>query len=161
MKCTLSNWTGIAYKIPRTDIDKCKDMDILKQSGVYFLFGTDNTNGENVVYIELAKQISEAEKRGASTGLTEDELAFYDALADNESAREVMGDDILKQIARGLTTAIKNNISVDWSIRESVQAKMRMIIKRLLKKYGYPPDKTTKAVEVVMEQTKLMCQYEA
>ncbi len=111
--------------------------------------------------IELAKEISEAEKRGETTGLTPDELAFYDALAENESAREVMGDEILVQIARDLTTAIKNNISVDWAIRESVQAKMKMIIKRLLKKYGYPPDKTAKAVEIVMEQTKLMCENEA
>ncbi|MGI6678471.1 MAG: type I restriction endonuclease subunit R [Dehalobacterium sp.] len=111
--------------------------------------------------IELAKQISEAEKRGESTGLTSDELAFYDALADNESAREIMGDEILKQIARDLTQSIKNNISVDWAIRESVQAKMKMTIKRLLKKYGYPPDQTTKAVDTVMEQTKLMCQNES
>ena len=111
--------------------------------------------------IELAKQISEAEKRGESTGLTPDELAFYDALADNESAREIMGEDILKQIARDLTLAIKNNISVDWAIRDSVQAKMKMIIKRLLKKYGYPPDQTAKAVDIVMEQTKLMCQNES
>ena len=110
--------------------------------------------------IELAKQISEAEKRGESTGLTTDELAFYDALADNESAKEVMGEDILKQIARDLTISIKNNISVDWAIRESVQAKMKMTIKRLLKKYGYPPDKTAKAVDIVMEQTKLMCENE-
>jgi len=110
--------------------------------------------------IELAKQISKAEKRGESTGLTPDELAFYDALADNESAREIMGEDILKQIARDLTQSIKNNISVDWAIRESVQAKMKMTIKRLLKKYGYPPDKTAKAVDTVMEQTKLMCQNE-
>ena len=111
--------------------------------------------------IELAKEISAAEKRGENTGLTTDELAFYDALAENESAREVMGDEILKQIARDLTASIKNNISVDWSIRESVQAKMKMIIKRLLKKYGYPPDKTAKAVEIVMEQTKLMCRNES
>lgn len=110
--------------------------------------------------IELAKQISEAEKRGERTGLTPDELAFYDALADNESAREIMGEDILKQIARDLTQSIKKNISVDWAIRESVQAKMKMTIKRLLKKYGYPPDKTAKAVDIVMEQTKLMCQNE-
>ncbi|MEA1961780.1 MAG: type I restriction endonuclease subunit R [Bacillota bacterium] len=110
--------------------------------------------------IELAKQISEAEKRGESTGLTPDELAFYDALADNESAREIMGEDILKQIARDLTISIKNNISVDWAIRDSVQAKMKMIIKRLLKKYGYPPDQTAEAVDIVMEQTKLMCQNE-
>lgn len=111
--------------------------------------------------IELAKQISEAEKRGENTGLTPDELAFYDALADNESAKEIMGEDILKQIARDLTQSIKNNISVDWAIRESVQAKMKMTIKRLLKKYGYPPDKTAKAVDIVMEQTKLMCQNES
>lgn len=111
--------------------------------------------------IELAKKISEAEKRGESTGLTPDELAFYDALADNESAKEIMGEDILKQIARDLTVAIKNNISVDWAIRESVQAKMKMTVKRLLKKYGYPPDKTAKAVDIVMEQTKLMCKNES
>jgi type I restriction enzyme R subunit len=111
--------------------------------------------------IEIAKQISEAEKRGESSGLTPDELAFYDALSDNESAKEIMGDDILKQIARDLTVSIKNNISIDWAIRDSVQAKMKMTIKRLLKKYGYPPDKTTKAVDIVMEQTKLMCQNES
>ena len=110
--------------------------------------------------IELAKEISEAEKRGGSSGLTPDELAFYDALADNESAKEIMGEDILKQIARDLTVSIKNNISVDWAIRDSVQAKMKMTIKRLLKKYGYPPDKTVKAVDIVLEQTKLMCQNE-
>ncbi len=111
--------------------------------------------------IELAKQISEAEKRGESSGLTPDELAFYDALADNESAKEIMGEDILKQIARDLTISIKNNISVDWAIRDSVQAKMKMTIKRLLKKYGYPPDRTAKAVDIVMEQTILMCQNES
>jgi type I restriction enzyme R subunit len=110
--------------------------------------------------IELAKEINEAEKRGESTGLTSDELAFYDALADNESAREIMGEDILKQIARDLTVSIKSSVSVDWAIRDSVQAKMKMTIKRLLKKYGYPPDKTLKAVDIVMEQTKLMCSNE-
>lgn len=111
--------------------------------------------------IELAKEISEAEKRGEKTGLTTDELAFYDALADNESAKEIMGEEILKQIARDLTVSIKNSISVDWAIRESVQAKMKMTVKRLLKKYGYPPDKTAKAVEIVMAQTKLMCENES
>jgi type I restriction enzyme R subunit len=110
--------------------------------------------------IELAREIAEAEKRGEATGLTSDELAFYDALADNDSAVDIMGDEILKQIARDLTVAIKNNISVDWNIRESVQAKMKMTIKRLLKKYGYPPDKTDKAVDIVLQQTKLMCQNE-
>lgn len=111
--------------------------------------------------VELAKKMSKANKRGEETGLTEDELAFYDALADNESARLEMDDDVLKQIARDLTIAIKKDISVDWTIRESVQAKMRMTIKRLLKKYGYPPDKSDKAVTTVMEQTKLMCENES
>ena len=71
-----------------------------------------------------------------------------------------MGEDILKQIARDLTKSIKSNISIDWSIRENVQAKMKMIIKRLLKKYGYPPDNTPQAVDIIMEQTKLMCENE-
>jgi type I restriction enzyme, R subunit len=108
--------------------------------------------------IELAKQVTEEDQRGKATGMTEDELAFYDALAENESAREVMQDEILQQIARDLTIAIRNSMTVDWSIRESVQAKIKMVVKRLLKKYGYPPDKTDKAVEVVLEQTKLMCE---
>ncbi len=108
--------------------------------------------------IELAKKISEAEKRGENSGLSQDELAFYDALAENESAKEVMSDEILKQIAKEITKAIKQDISVDWTIRESVQAKMRMTIKKLLKKYGYPPDKSVKAVEVIMEQTRMFSQ---
>lgn len=108
--------------------------------------------------IELAKQVTEEDKRGKETGMSEDELAFYDALAENESAREVMQDEILKQIARDLTTAIRSSMTVDWAIRDSVQAKIKMVVKRLLKKYGYPPDKTEKAVEVVLEQTKLMCE---
>lgn len=110
--------------------------------------------------IELAKEISGAEKRGESTGLTSDELAFYDALADNESARDVMGDEILMQIAKDLTLSIRRNISVDWAIRENVQAKMKMDIKRLLKRYNYPPDKTPQAVDTVIAQAKLMCQKE-
>lgn len=110
--------------------------------------------------IELAKDITASEKRGNATGLTDDELAFYDALSDNDSAKVLMEDDILKQIARDLTKSIKKDISIDWSIRENVQARMRMTIKKLLKKYGYPPDKTPHAVDIIMEQTKLMCENE-
>lgn len=106
--------------------------------------------------IDLARQISEAEDRGIKSGLSSDELAFYDALADNESAKAILGDETLKQIARELTVSIRNDMSVDWTIRESVQAKMKTTIKRLLKKYGYPPDQSARAVEVVLEQSKLM-----
>ena len=86
--------------------------------------------------------------------MTDDELAFYDALAENESARDIMGDEVLKQIARDLTASIRRNLSVDWAIRESGQAKMKMTIKRLLKHYDYPPDKTPGAVEIVIEKTR-------
>ena len=108
--------------------------------------------------IALAKQISESQQRGKEFGLTEEELAFYDALAENESAREVMSTDILKQIAIELTKSLKNNMSIDWTVRESVQAKMRLTIKKLLKKYDYPPDKTPKAIDIVLEQAKLMAE---
>jgi type I restriction enzyme R subunit len=107
--------------------------------------------------IELAKEMNEMHRRGEEIGLTEDEVAFYDALGTNDAAVRIMGEEILKQIARDLTRTIKANTGVDWAIRESVRAKMRMMIKRLLKKYGYPPDKQEQAVKTVMEQAELMC----
>jgi len=111
--------------------------------------------------IELAKQMNEMQKRGESVGLSSDELAFYDALGSNDAAVMIMGDDILKQIARDLTVTIKNNLGVDWAIRETVRAQMRLTVKKLLKKYGYPPDKQDAAVKTVMEQAELMCGNEA
>ena len=84
-------------------------------------------------------------------------MAFYDALGSSDAAVMIMGDDILKQIARDLTTTIKNNLGVDWAIRETVRAQMRLTVKKLLKKYGYPPDKQDAAVKTVMEQAELMC----
>ena len=107
--------------------------------------------------IELAKEMNEMNRRGEETGLSPDELAFYDALETNDAAVAIMGDDILKQIARDLTRTIKNSIGVDWTIRESVRAKMRLTVKKLLKKNGYPPDKQEQAVKTVMEQAELMC----
>ncbi|MCG8538840.1 MAG: type I restriction endonuclease subunit R [Clostridia bacterium] len=110
--------------------------------------------------IELAKEMNEAHKRGEDTGLNDDEIAFYDALADNDTAKDVLGDDILKQIAIDLTDSIKRNMSIDWNLRDTVRAKMRMTIRRLLKKYGYPPDQQPKAIEIVMKQAELMCTNE-
>ncbi|WP_315080573.1 type I restriction endonuclease subunit R [uncultured Clostridium sp.] len=144
----------------RNLVQSKKFSELLEAAIIKYQNRTIETTQVIMELIELAKEITEAKKRGESTGLTPDELAFYDALSDNESAREIMGEDILKQIARDLTVSIKRSISVDWAIRESVQAKMKMTIKRLLKKYGYPPDKTMKAVDIVMEQTKLMCSNE-
>ena len=108
--------------------------------------------------IELAKTINDGINKGTESGLTDDEIAFYDALADNNSAIDVLGGANLRIIARELTKAIKNEMSVDWWIRESVQAKMRQVIRRLLAKYGYPPDKSKIAIELVMQQARAMCE---
>ena len=94
--------------------------------------------------------------RGRDLGLNEDEVAFYDALADNESAKEVLSGETLRTIAMELVVTVKKNITIDWSVRESVQAKLRLIVKKILKKYGYPPDKQEKATITVLEQAKLM-----
>ena len=88
--------------------------------------------------IDLAKKIRDEQNRGKDLGLNDDEVAFYDALADNESAKDVLGDETLRVIARELVATVKKNITIDWSVRESVQAKLRLIVKRILKKYGYP-----------------------
>jgi type I restriction enzyme R subunit len=106
--------------------------------------------------IDLAKKIREEQNRGKDLGLNEDEIAFYDALADNESAKEVLGDETLRAIARELVITVKKNITIDWSVRESVQAKLRVIVKKVLRKYGYPPDKQEKATITVLEQAKLL-----
>jgi type I restriction enzyme R subunit len=108
--------------------------------------------------IGLAKVIREAVQQGQETGLTEDEVAFYDALADNQSAREVLQDDTLKLIARELADRIKDKASLDWTQRETVRADMRRTIRRLLTKYGYPPDAQESATQLVVRQAELMAE---
>lgn len=106
--------------------------------------------------IQLAKDMREAAARGEDLGLDHAELAFYDALETNDSAVEVLGDEILKTIARDVASTIRNSTKIDWTMRPDVQAKMRVLVKRILKKYGYPPDKRKKATDTVLEQAKLM-----
>ena len=106
--------------------------------------------------IELAKEMDSAYKRGEANGMVKEEIAFYDALASHDTAEQVLGDDTLKIIAHELTQSIKENMSIDWNLRESARAKMRVIVKRLLKKYGYPPEISKQAVETVIEQAELM-----
>ncbi len=106
--------------------------------------------------IDLAKRMNAAKNRGETLGLTEDELAFYDALEVNDSAVQVLGDDTLRDIARELVDKVRNNASIDWTIKESVRAKLRVLVKRTLRKYGYPPDKQAKATETVLKQAELM-----
>ena len=108
--------------------------------------------------IELAKELRDSYRRGDELGLTENELAFYDALEVNDSAVKILGDDILKQIARDLVKTVKSNLTIDWNLRENVKANLRRLVRRTLKRYNYPPDKQQKAVETVLEQTELLCE---
>ena len=107
--------------------------------------------------IELAKDIRTAQSRGTTLGLSEEELAFYDALGVNDSAVQVLGDQTLKLIAHELVQAIRNSVTIDWTVKESVRAKIRTVIKRLLRKYKYPPDKQEKAVQTIVEQAEVLC----
>ena len=104
--------------------------------------------------INLAKEIKDSDERAADMGLSGDEVAFYDALALNESAKEVMGDETLRELAQVLVQRVKQNTSIDWTIKESVRAKLRTVIKRLLKEYGYPPDKQKLAMENILQQAE-------
>jgi len=105
--------------------------------------------------INIAKEIKASDERGEDLGLTEDEIAFYDALAINGSAKEVLGDDTLRELARILVEKVKANTAIDWTIKESVQAKLRVVVKRILRQYGYPPDKQKLATENILKQAEL------
>jgi len=107
--------------------------------------------------IDLAKDMREAHQRGEKLGLTEEELAFYDALETNDSAVRVLGDETLKKIALELLDTVRKNTTIDWTVKESVRARMRALVKRILRKYGYPPDKQEKATLTVLEQAELLC----
>jgi type I restriction enzyme R subunit len=106
--------------------------------------------------INIAKEIKESDKEGERLGLTKDEVAFYNALEVNDSAVMVLGDDQLKEIAREITDKVRANATIDWTIRESARARLMVIVKRTLTKWGYPPDKQAKAIETVLKQAELM-----
>jgi len=106
--------------------------------------------------IQLAKDIRAARQRGEESGLSDEEIAFYDALAENESAVQVMGDDKLKVIAHELLVSLRGNVTVDWAHRESARARMRVLVKRILRKYGYPPDLQDVAVQTVLRQAEAL-----
>src|SRR6266496_1116948 len=107
--------------------------------------------------IDLARDMREAEKRGEELGLNEDEKAFYDALGVNDSAVQVLGDETLTTIARELVEMVRRNVTIDWTVKESVRARLRIMVKRILRKYGYPPDKQESATRTVLEQAELLC----
>jgi len=107
--------------------------------------------------VQMAKKFREATARGEQLGLSEDEVRFYDALANNESAVRELTDETLKKIAHELAENLRKNLSVDWSARESVQAKLRLMVKRILRKYRYPPDLQDEAVQLVLDQARALC----
>ena len=106
--------------------------------------------------IALAKEMRNAGARGVALGLSEDELAFYDALETNDSAVKVLGEPTLKAIARELVATVRKNVTIDWTLRENVRAQLRVVVKRILRKYGYPPDKQEKATQTVLEQAEVL-----
>jgi type I restriction enzyme R subunit len=107
--------------------------------------------------IKLAKDLDAATKRGEDLGLTDDEVAFYDALATNNSAVQAMGDAKLKVIAAELITQVKKSVTIDWTLRESARARIKVMVKRILNKHGYPPDLQEEAVKTVLAQAELLC----
>ena len=106
--------------------------------------------------IGLARHLREAHARGEKLGLSEDELAFYDALETNDSAVQVLGDETLRDIARELVEIVRGNVTIDWTLRENVRANLRRLVKRILRKHGYPPDKQEKATRTVLEQAEVL-----
>ena len=106
--------------------------------------------------IQLARDLREASARGEALGLSEDELAFYDALETNDSAVQVLGDETLRTIARELVETVRGNVTIDWTLRENVRAQLRVLVKRILRKHGYPPDKQEKATRTVLEQAEVL-----
>jgi type I restriction enzyme R subunit len=107
--------------------------------------------------IALAKDMRAANKRGEDLKLSDDEIAFYDALEVNDSAVAVLGDENLRMIARELVSTLRANTSIDSTLKETVRARIRVLVKRILRKYGYPPDKQEKATQTVLEQAEMLC----
>jgi type I restriction enzyme R subunit len=106
--------------------------------------------------INIAQEVKEADREGERLGLTQDEVAFYNALEVNDSAVQVLGDENLRELAREIADKVKKNATIDWTIRESARAKLMVIVRRTLSKYGYPPDKQQKAIDTVLKQAELL-----
>ncbi len=107
--------------------------------------------------IHIAKELREAQSRGEEMGLTDDEVAFYDALAENDSAKQVLGDEKLRGLAQELVERVKQSVTIDWQVRENARAQIRVMIKRILRRHGYPPDLQQRATELVLEQAEVIC----
>ena len=121
-------------------------------------FGILETGAEWAIeeLIHLAQDMRQANARGEVLGLSADELAFYDALEANDSAVQVLGDATLRAIAQELVRTVRANVTIDWTLRENVRAQLRVLVKRILRKHGYPPDKQEQATHTVLEQAEVL-----
>jgi len=148
---------NITYNGRQNIVQSKKFSELIEESiNKYEKHIIDTTQFINVL-IQLAKEMNEANRRGIELGLTKEELAFYDALGTDDAAVKLMGDNILRTIAMEVAKTIESNMTVDWNIREQAKAKMRMSIKRLLTKYGYPPDKKEDATKLIINQAEEIC----
>ena len=109
--------------------------------------------------IDLAKEIKSADQRGDKLGLSKDELAFYDAVSSNASAKDLLGDETLLKLARVLVERVKEKASIDWTVKESVRKKLKVIVKRTLRQYGYPPDLQKLATDTVLQQAEALAEF--
>ena len=146
----------IKSKLATNVVQQKKFSDLL--SGVISRYQNRSIETAQVMeeLIEMAKKFKAAASRGEQLGLTDDEVRFYDALAANESAVRELTDETLKKIAHELTDNLRKNITVDWSQRESMRASLRLMVKRVLRKYKYPPDLADAAVELVLQQAEVL-----
>ena len=132
--------------------------DLAARAGVTKQAISKATRENGVLFAAIVgDKLDAATKAGQEMGLTEDEKAFYDALAANESAVQAMGDDTLKVIAAELITQVRKSVTIDWTLRESARAKIKVMVKRILNRYGYPPDLQEEAVKTVLAQAELLC----
>ncbi|NNN20593.1 MAG: DUF3387 domain-containing protein, partial [Acidimicrobiales bacterium] len=141
----------------RTNLVQSKSFSELLESAINKYQNRALTTAQIIAeLVSLAKVMRDTEGREVKLGLSQAEIAFYDAVVQNDSAVLEMGDDVLKSISRDLVKTVRESTSIDWNLKESVRAAMRSKVRRLLAKYDYPPDKEDKAVELVLEQAELM-----
>ncbi len=149
----------IKVKLKKNKVQEMKFIEMLKASILKYQNRTIETAKIIEELIELGKKLRDEHKRGEGLNLNEDEIAFYDALSNKKEVRDVMSEKVLKDIAKELVTTIRENKSVDWNIRESARATMRLTIKKLLRKYKYPPEQQQDALILVMKQAETTCIY--
>ena len=135
-------------------VQEAKFSELLQQSLTRYRNRAIETAQVIEELIDMAKKFQEAAQRGETLGLNHDEMAFYDALATNEAAVRGLGDETLKKIAVELVQSLRKSVTVDWAVRETVRARLRVMVKTLLKRYKYPPDKQEEATETVLKQAE-------